>query len=79
MMWKCYFTRGQLKKVKNEEKKSNQRHVSEFAKLDGGGGYSRKKKLYEDENQTENFIGTKTENDIYYRDEKNYLKIRCHI
>jgi len=79
MMWKCFFIRGQLKKVKNEEKKSNQRHVSEFAELDGGGGYSGKKKLYEDANQTENFRRTKTRNDIYYRDENNYLKIRCHI
>jgi len=25
------------------------------------------KKFYKDANQTENFIGTKTENDLYYR------------
>jgi len=33
-MWKYFFTHGQLKKM------PNQRHVSEFAELDGGGGYS---------------------------------------
>jgi len=31
-MWIYFFTRGQLKK------KPNQRHISEFADLDGGGG-----------------------------------------
>jgi len=66
MMWKCFFTRGQLKKI------PNQRHVSKFAELDGGGGILEGKKNYEDANQTENFIGTKTGNDIYYRGEKHY-------
>ena len=51
---------------------SNQRHVSEFAELDGGGGYSGKNNFYEDANQTENFIGAKIGNGIYYRDEKHY-------
>jgi len=36
-MWKFCFTRGQLKKIKSEKKMSNQRHVSEFAKLVGRG------------------------------------------
>jgi len=40
--------------------------------LNGGGGYSGKKKLYEDANQIENFIGAKIGNDIYYRGEKHY-------
>ena len=71
-MWKCFFTRVQLKKTKKEKKMSNERHVSEFAELDGGGGYSGKKKLYEDANQTKNFIGAKTRNDIYYMGEKHY-------
>jgi len=31
-----------------------------------------KKKFYKDANQTENFIGTKTENDLYYKGEKYY-------
>jgi len=50
---------------------SNQCHVSEFAKLDERGGYSRKKN-YEDTNLTENFMGVKTGNDIYYMGEKHY-------
>jgi len=53
------------------KKKPNQRHVSEFAELDGGGGYFGKKN-YEDANQTENFIGANIGNDIYYRGEKHY-------
>jgi len=40
--------------------------------LDGGGVFSGKKKFYKDANQTENFIGAKTENDLYYRGEKHY-------
>ena len=44
----------------------NQRHVSEFAELDGGGGIL-EFFFYEDANQTENLIGAKTGNDIYYR------------
>jgi len=31
-----------------------------------------KKKFYEDENQTENFIEAKTGNDLYYRGEKYF-------
>jgi len=31
----------------------------------GGGVFFRKKKFYEDANQTENFIGAKNENDLY--------------
>jgi len=31
-----------------------------------------REKNYENANQTENFIGAKTENDIYYRGEKHY-------
>jgi len=37
-----------------------------------GEGGILEKKNYEDGNQTENFIGAKTENDIYYRDENHY-------
>ena len=37
-----------------------------------GRGVFRKKKFYEDANQTENFIGAKTGNDLYYRGEKHY-------
>jgi len=37
-----------------------------------GRGVFRKKKNYEDANQTENFIGAKTRNNLYYRDEKHY-------
>jgi len=50
---------------------SNQRHISIFAELDWRGGYPGKKN-YGDANQTENFIGAETENDIYYRGEKHY-------
>jgi len=32
-----------------------------------GEGLFRKKKFYKDANQIENFIGVKTENDLYYR------------
>jgi len=39
-----FFTRGQLKKLKNE-KNRNQCHVSEFAELDGEGGILEKKTL----------------------------------
>jgi len=42
-------------------------HVSKYAQSYGGGVFSGKKKFYEDANQTENFIGTKTGNDLYYR------------
>jgi len=31
-----------------------------------GGVFRRKKKVYKDANQIENFIGTKTENGLYY-------------
>jgi len=61
-----FFTHGQLKKIM-----SNQRHISIFAELDWRGGYPGKKN-YGDANQTENFIGAETENDIYYRGEKHY-------
>jgi len=40
--------------------------------LDGGGVFSGKKKFNRDANQTENFIGAKTENDLYYRGEEHY-------
>jgi len=56
----AFFTCGQLKKM------SNQRHVLDYAELDGGGGFSRFF-FYEDGIQTENFIGVKTGNDLYYR------------
>jgi len=51
---------------------TNQCHVSEFTELDGGEGYSGRIFFYQDANQTENFIGAKTGNDIYYRSEKHY-------
>jgi len=38
----------------------------------GEGGFPEKKKFYEDENQTENFIRAKTGNGLYYRGEKHY-------
>jgi len=53
------------------KKMPNMRHVSKFAELDGEGGIL-EKKYYKDANQTENFIGAKTGNDIYYRSEKHY-------
>ena len=43
---------------------SNQRHVSKFAELDGGGVFSGKKKVFKDANQTGN--------DLYYRGGKHY-------
>jgi len=52
--------------IKNKKKKS-QRHICAFHELDGGGVFfGRKKKFYKDANQTENFIGTKTRNNLYY-------------
>jgi len=42
---------------------SNQRHVSEFAELDWGGGIMEKN--YEDANQTEICTEMKTRNHIY--------------
>jgi len=47
-------------------------HVSKYAQSYGGGVFSGKKKFYKDANQTENFIGVKIENDIYYRGENHY-------
>jgi len=41
-------------------------HVSKYALSYWGGVFSGKKKFYKDANQTENFIGAKTKNDIYY-------------
>ena len=38
----------------------------------GRGVFQKKKKIYEDGIQTENFIGVKTGNDLYYRGEKHY-------
>jgi len=58
-----FFYTWPIKKIKNEKEMSNQRHVSEFAELDGEGGILEKKN-YEDANQTEN--------NIYYRGEKHY-------
>jgi len=46
--------------------------ISLFAELDWGGGILKRKKNYEDANQTKNFIWPKTGNDIYYRGEKHY-------
>jgi len=40
--------------------------------LDGGGVFSGKIKFYKDANQTENFTGVKTRNDLYYKGEKHY-------
>jgi len=56
--------------IKNFKKMPNQRHVSEFGELDGGGGISGIFFL-QGVNQTENFIKVKTGNDIYYRGEKH--------
>jgi len=38
----------------------------------GEGGIPKRKKKYKGTNQTENFIGVKIGNDIYYRGEKHY-------
>ena len=38
----------------------------------GEGCFPEEKKFYKDANQTENFIRTKTRNDLYYRGEKHY-------
>jgi len=70
-MWKCFFTRGQLKKIKNE-KKAKSAPRKRICWVEWWWGYSGKKKLYEDANQTENFIGAKTKNYIYYKGEKHY-------
>jgi len=51
---------------------SNQRHICEFAEVDGGGDILEKNIFYEDTNQTEIFTGVKTKNDIYYRGKKHY-------
>jgi len=40
--------------------------------LEGGEVFSEKKQIYKGPNQTENFIGAKTGNDIYYRGEKHF-------
>jgi len=66
-----FFTRGKLKKIKNEKKMPNQCHVSKFAELDGGGCFL-KKKFYKDANQTKNFTRAKTGNSLYYRGGKHY-------
>jgi len=69
-MWNFFFTCGQLKKWKKEVKSAPPRQI---CWVGWGRGYSgKKKKIYEDANQTENFIETKTRNDIYYRSEKHY-------
>jgi len=67
-MWKCSFTRGQLKKIKNEKKVKSAPRIRFY--WDGWGILE--KKNYEDANQTKNFIGAKTRNDIYYKGEKHY-------
>jgi len=38
----------------------------------GGGVFFENFFFYKDINQTENFIGAKTENNLYYRGEKHY-------
>jgi len=40
--------------------------------LDGEGCILEEKKNYKGANQTENFTGMKTENEIYYKGEKHY-------
>jgi len=42
-------------------------HVNKYAQSYGGGVFSKKKKFYEDANQTENFTKAKIENGLYYR------------
>ena len=54
------------------EKNSSQRHIGGFGELDGGVGYFGKCFSYKGGNQTENFTGVQTGNDIYYRGEKHY-------
>jgi len=41
-----------------------------------GGVFRKKKKFDNDANQTENFIGAKTENDLYYRGRKTLLTLK---
>jgi len=50
---------------------SCQRHISWFGELEVG-GVKAEFFFYKDWNQTEIFIGMKTENNIYYRGEKRY-------
>jgi len=38
----------------------------------GEGCFPEKKKFYKDANQTKNFIGAKTLNDLYYKGKKHY-------
>jgi len=47
-------------------------HVSKYAQSYVGGVIFRIFFLHKDANQTENFTGAKTENDLYYRGEKHY-------
>jgi len=47
-------------------------HISKYAQSYGGGVFFEGKFFYEDANQTKNFTGAKTENSLYYRDEKHY-------
>jgi len=47
-------------------------HVNKYAHSYGGGVFSGKEKFQKDANQTENFIGVKTGNDLYYRGENYY-------
>jgi len=54
------------------KKKPSQRHICAFGELDEEGVFSGKKMFYKDANQTENFIGAKTRNGLYYRGEKHY-------
>jgi len=51
----------------------NQNFLKKNSENDLLGVFSRRKKrFYKGANQTENFIGAKTRNDIYYRGEKHY-------
>ena len=65
-----FFTRGQLKK--NEKKCQISATYANLLSWMGERGILEFFFVYKDANQTENFIGAKTENSIYYRGEKHY-------
>jgi len=61
-----------IKKNSKIKKMPNQRHILDYAELDGGDGFFEFFFFYEDGIETENFIRVKTGNGLYYRCEKHY-------
>jgi len=66
MMWP---TKQKLKLKKKKTNSAPHRHVWWVG---WRMGVFQKKKIYKAANQTENFTGVKTGNDIYYRGDKRY-------